>query len=691
MTNGRTACSPPAPGARPPYLACLLLILAGTVAYSNSFHGPFVFDDITAIEENPTLLRLGALDRVLSPPLQTTAEHRPLLNLTLAVNVAISGLEVWSYHALNLAVHLLAALLLFGILRRSLELPPLAERYRGATVGLALSVSLLWVLHPLQTESVTYVIQRAESLAGLFYLAVLYGAIRGAGSTRPLGWHVAAVACCVLGAATKETLVTAPALVLLYDRIFLSPSFREAWRRRTLLHAGLWAICLLHMALLFASGGHRDSIGLGHGVTPWDYAQTQLVAIVHYLRLSFWPAPLVLDYGQGIVRDPLRVASCAALIAALLAATVLAFRRRPELAFLGAGFFAILAPSSSVVPIATQTMAEHRMYLSLAAVVTLTVLAAWRAWTHAASRLRWPGAWSKALPAVALAAAAAALGAATFRRNEDYRSHVAIWQDTIRKRPDNLRAHLSLGVALKAAGDLPEALRTFDAILAREPGYDNARNNRGNVLVLLGRHDEALADFDRAIGQQPSMADYYANRGIAHQRAGRLDPALQDHSRAVQLRPDHAPYYSNRAVVYERLGRFREAVADCDRALDLHPAFTPACFNRGNALMALGRLDEALADYDETLRRKPDFAEAHCNRGNLHMQAGRLEQALADYDRAIALKPEYAKAWYNRAVAHFLRKDFARAWEDVRRCRALGFTPLPAFLQSLREKSGQFE
>src|ERR1022692_1539631 len=202
----------------------LMVVAAGLLAYHNSFTGPFIFDDFYSIEDNPTIHHLWPIWQTLSPPRigAPTVEGRPLVNLSLAINYALGGYRLWGYHALNLTIHILAALTLFGIVRRTLLQPRLQERFGAAADGLALAVAVLWMVHPLQTESVTYIIQRAESLMGLFYLLTLYCFLRAAGAGGPgrFWWLAASVFACLLGMATKEVMVSAPLVVLLYDRTF---------------------------------------------------------------------------------------------------------------------------------------------------------------------------------------------------------------------------------------------------------------------------------------------------------------------------------------------------------------------------------------------------------------------------------------------------------------------------------------
>jgi hypothetical protein len=257
------------------WLLPLLLIGVGLVAYFNSFEGTFLLDDKFRIVNNPQI-------RQLWPPsggmVQST---RPILELTLALNYAIGGLNPWGYHAFNLAVHVLAGLLLFGIVRRMLESDNLRARYGAASRWLAVVVATIWLVHPLQTESVTYIIQRAESLMGLFFLLTLYCGIRACGSPRPLRWSIAAVIACALGMGSKEVMVSAPILMLLYDRTFIAKSFRDAWQERRGLYVGLAATWLVLVASLANGPADETQVYMVAGINPWSYALTQCQVIAH--------------------------------------------------------------------------------------------------------------------------------------------------------------------------------------------------------------------------------------------------------------------------------------------------------------------------------------------------------------------------------------------------------------------------
>ncbi len=354
----------------PTALAAAGIALAALAAYYNTFTAPFVFDDQFAIVENPSIRHLARLGDVLQPPPYASgAAGRPLVNLTLALNYAFGGLDVRSYHALNLALHVATALVLFGLLRRTLT------RLASPTpTFISLAATLVWTVHPLLTESVTCVIQRNEILAGFFYLLTLYAFARATETGGAKFWLPLAVLACFMGMASKEIMVSAPLVVFLYDRTFVAGTFREAWRRRRGFYLMLASSWLLLAALMLTSQHRGGTVGFGLGVTAWDYLLTQCRALTLYLKLSFWPHPLVIDYGTDIVRTVSAVALPGLGLLLLLALTIVGVCRRPALGFLGVCFFAILAPSSSLVPLVSQPIAEHRMYLPLAAVVVLAVV-----------------------------------------------------------------------------------------------------------------------------------------------------------------------------------------------------------------------------------------------------------------------------------------------------------------------------
>lgn len=664
-------------------LAELAIVLAGALVYANSFHGEFVFDDPASIAENPAIRQLWPLWPVLTSSSAGTIAGRPVLKLSLALNYAWGGLDVRGYHAFNLIVHLLAALTLFGIVRRTLSLGDMPAALRRDAAWLALAAALIWTVHPLQTESVTYIVQRAESLGGLFYLLVLYCAIRGATARRPGPWYAGSGLACLLGVATKELVATAPLVVLAYDRIFLTRSLRESMGRRWGLYLALGASWILQAVLMAGAkpqAGSYDhltcfwlsikALALGQdapaelagfdGLRGWrDYLLTQFGAVTGYLRLAFWPHPLMIDYGMPVAKWPSEVLPYALAIAALLTATLIALWYWPKLGFLGLWFFAILAPTS-IVPLVTQPIAEHRMYLPLAAVATLTTLAlyfACRRWLHrgAGDSLSTSPFAGIALPAI-LAVMLAALGYLTYQRNKDYRTAIALYSDNIRKNPSNPRCWILRG----------------DAHF-RARHYALALNDYRPEIRMAGE------------AAQPILF----KRAEALEKLGRSEEALQEYTQALETNPNSLGTLMARGLLYKRLGNFSAAEADLTRVLDKSPDQFDAYGHRGDCFRLEGKFEQALADYSRLLEQQPASVEALCNRGTAHGQLGQTKQAIADFTKAIEFAPQQVVAYQNRAVAYYQAGDFERARADLRTVEQLGGQPSDELLRRLNSANRQ--
>ena len=694
-------------------LVATCLVIATALAYSNTYHVPFLFDDLWSIPLNESIRSFAT---ALSPPNTNgeTVSGRPLLNFTFAINQAISGNDVWSYHALNLLIHACAGLALLGLARRTLLLPSMRERFGRAAPGLSATIAALWMLHPVQTVSVTYISQRAESLMGLWYLLALYcfarsvecetrtvsnaecgarnaelqtqaatrappesdpSAIRNPRSAFNL-FRVLSVLCCLLGMASKEVMASAPLIVLLYDRAFVSGTFRGAWTRRRayyLLLASTWALTAW---LAINAGSRGATAGFGAGVSSWTYLLTQCQAIPHYLRLAFWPGGLIFDYGTPLAASLSEVWLRGLLVLALLGAAVLACARRPRPGFPAIFFFAVLAPTSSFIPVATQTIATHRMYLPLAAVVALAVIAVhglWRFWRGGAPRQS-KNQKPKSKVAIAFAAACAAtlattLAALTFHRNTAYKTSISIWTDTLAKLPekDRARAHNNLASALLDIGENEKAIGHCAEAVRLKPDFHEAYNNHGYALAQMGRYAEALWYYDKSLSYLKGSVELTLNnRGHALYQLGRHAEALKDYRAAVELRPGYVKARGNYASVLCDLGRYDEALAQLDTALAMDPGFAAAWNNRGNVYAARGDDPaEALRCYMRAVELDPALVLAIDNVARYNLFLGRPAEALPYFERAIALEPGNALFRHNyaEALARLGRLDDAIAQE----------------------------
>jgi tetratricopeptide (TPR) repeat protein len=639
-----------------------LIVVAGVLTYANGIAGPFIFDDLTAIRQNDTIRQIWPISRTLSPPRETPVAGRPVVNLSLAINYAIGGVDVTGYHVGNIALHVACALVLFGLVRRTLLGPRLRDRFESSANAVALVSALLWMVHPLQTEVVDYVTQRTESMMGLFWLLTLYSAIRASRSPNATLWSAASVLACALGMASKESMATVPVMVLLYDRVFEFDSLRQAIQTRWRLYAALAATWVELGA--FMLGRPRSTVGASSGIDVWNYLLNQFVMVVQYLRLTLWPGALVLDYGLPravTVRD---VVPHVAVVGSLLLATAVALVRWPRVGFLCAAFFLTLAPTTSIVPIASEVGAERRMYLPLAAFAVLVVLAGRCAWNRLAAPAGKPSRSVVLVGATVAAALLAALATRTVYRNAEYASPLALWRTAVERRP-NGRARAQLASELIAADDHDEAMIQLREAVRDYPG---ARFALGTELYFEGKLDEALAQLQRLTAEPQ-----YGNVIPAEELIGRilvsqqkLPEAAAQFQRVLDLNPSNAAMHGFLADVLFAQRRFEEAISHYQVLLASQPAITSALGNMGAALASVGRLDEAIAAFQRVAGLDPNSENAQRNLAQAYLQKGNAPQAELHAREAVRLVPRDPAAHSLLAVALASQQEFEGAIDQFR-------------------------
>ena len=491
----------------------LLIVATGLAAFVNSFAAPFLFDDHHTIVDN----------RFVHSILPLHAVSRTLVEVSFKLNYALGGLDPAGYHAVNLAIHIAAALVLYGLVRRTLLLPVFGNINANTAHWIAGFSALLWVSHPLQTESVTYICQRSEALMGFCFLLTVYGFARGTSSTGTgRVWYNLSIAACLAGMMSKEVMAAAPFVLFLYDRTFVSCGFREAWRKHRAVYIAM-LLCLAVPACLMVGASARlteRGIYAVPGSSPMLYLASQPGVIVRYLRLAAFPHPLCLDYdwptaaGLGEVILPV----LALLIVAGLAVHQLFVGS--AVGFLLGAFFLILAPTSSVLPLDDLAF-EHRMYLPLACLVVLFVTVV----RQAAGRL-WRRDPEKGARITGLLLTGLVLGlvSATLVRNEAYRSEVGMWQDVTAKRPENLRARNDLAVALCEIGRFDEAVDHYRYVLDRTASED-------------GRADQVIEGAVAANSMANNRYRALANMGLMAYQRGQPKVAIDYFVRALRIAP----------------------------------------------------------------------------------------------------------------------------------------------------------
>lgn len=560
----------------------LFLVLLVLLAHGNGVHGALIFDDVGSIVDNASIRDLADLPNVLFGGTFATVIYRPVLNFSLAVNYAFGQTSPWGYHVFNIILHALNALLVARLAQVML-----AASVRGpveSVVWPALAASL-WAVHPLTTAAIVYVVQRAEALMSLFYLAGLLSLVAsvragqkvladpdsdGPERSREGWWWTAVTVCFLLGLATKEVAITFLVVAMVFERTYLTATWAEVFKRRGLGYLGLLSVSAAYAVfVLFFSNGRDGTAGLGVRVSPLNYLTTQIVVVSDYLWLSFWPVCVPFDWGLVLITNPADWGPPLAVVLPLLLLSLAGAAGGARWAFPGAWLFLILAPTSSFVPLATQVGAAHRMYLPLVGLIIgvcgLASLTPFPRWTRAVTTI-W---WSKVVVGGLLVAA---LGGLTARRNAVFVSPLAVWKDNARCRPMNPRSYHNVMGLLREQGQLEEALEWA---------------TRALEIPSVRATDKIFLNVSVA------YPAWLSDRGVLYYRLGRLEPALRDFDAALQRDPNYDLARINRADLLLDLGRPEEAIAECDLLIARRFRMETTVSLRGIGCLHAGRLEEA--------------------------------------------------------------------------------------------------
>lgn len=623
----------------PGRVAWLSLVLLIALVFGGGLFAPFVFDDKPNLASNPALMRPWSPRAILAVPADQghTLAGRPLATLTFAVSRMVTGSAPWSYRFGNIIIHALATLALYNVIARTLTADKQigTTRWAGREGQIAWMGAAIWAVHPVQTASVTYIIQRVEAQAGLLAILSLWAFIRAVEKPDCRRWPVLSVGAAFAAVATKESAAVIPLLVFLYDRTFVSGTFARAWVLRRGYYCALAASWLLLAALVLASHGRGGTAGFDAGVSVESYFVTQCAVVVGYLCTIAWPVSLVFDHGIAVATLA-DVWPAALLLFGLGGIVLFGLVRSPRLGFIGFWFFATLAPSSSFIPIASQTAADHRLYLALAAPAVVMALMLTR-WLH---RSFW----------YAAAGVMLALASLSVARNREYATEIGLWTRTVAQRPENVRARINLALAHLEAGGVEQARRHLQRATQVDPESADAFFNLGVVLSQIGDREGARLAYQRALLLRPTFAEAANNLGSAFLDRGDWRAAADLFQRAVKSNPESADAHHNLALALLELDQNDEAERHARRALELNPQFARAAFSLGNVLVARRNLSAAREAFARAIALEPQNAEAHSNLGHVLVELNRFGEALTHYEAALRLEPALLPARRNAAA-----------------------------------------
>lgn len=635
----------------------IIIMLLGIVIYSNSFECSFNFDDLNSIINNTSIQDLSNVKAWWN-----FSPNRPVSMFTFALNYHFSQFDVWSYHLVNLMVHLINACLVWWLTLLIFSSPVMKSHPLAKDKNvLAFITALLFVSHPLATQSVTYIIQRQASMAAMFYMLsiALYAKVRisGNGIKENLFLFAGAFISGVLAVLTKENAYTLPFAIILFELFFirvkkLSVNFKD-YRIILVITAftGL-IVFLLHKFSLQIFDPLPPSQGNDFTVTPLNYLLTQFSVIVKYIQLLILPVNQNLDYDYPLSTSffEIRTLLSFLFLSAFIILAIFFFKRNRIISFGIFWFFLTLIIESSIIPI-NDLIYEHRTYLpSFGYFLILSTIIITFIWNK-----------NKYIAIALLAIVVLSNSILTYERNKVWKNDLTLWNDVVSKSPNKARPVNNRGIYYLKTKQWEKAITDFSKGIELYPKWAVTYYNRGVALEILRQTDKALADYNTAIELDTLYADAYYNRGNVFGNNRKIEQAIADFSKVLQINPDNENALYNRGVSYEALAQWNNAIADLTRAIEIDPNHARAYSNRGAAWANTGQWEKAVYDYTKALEIEPGLTATYNNRGIAYMNIGKYAEALADYNKAIEMDPNYTDAYNNREI---LRQKINAANKD---------------------------
>ena len=692
-------------------LFCLILLIITAFCYSNTLNTPFVFDDTRNIKDNPHI-RLTKLDikKIYDAGFKSPCSNRPFANISFAMNYYLGWYDVTGYHIVNIAIHFINAILIYlfsyiTLLLLSGDASALQKRQRLWQYQVpAFIASLLWLSHPIQTQSVTYIVQRMNSMAVMFYMLSLlfyiYGRLANAGklASRQAGkrWllFIGCFVSWIVSLGTKEIAITLPLIILLYEWFFFQDLNLGFIKRSFKFWIGPVVIFAIFAMFLYLGADPLDKILKGYENRDfglYERVLTQFRVVVFYISLLFYPHPgrLNLDHDIEVSHslfDPITTLfSMLLIIGLILFASITLIRYKGPasdnrqdvsrysllLCFCIFWFFINLALESSVIGL--EMAFEHRVYLpsisfflAITTGVFLFVSRLGRANTKADKPIRMAVFISFLIISLLLVIT-------TYQRNKVWHDDLTLWQDCVKKSPNKARTHANLGLAYKERGMLDKSLAESKKALEIDPLFVQAYNNIGVVYQEKGDLDASIVEFQNAIRISSNFATAYNNLSSVYFKKGMIDEAVEEAQKALNIDPDYATAHNSLACAYIGKGLTEKAIAEFQKAIFLSPLYANAYNNLGRAYNSKEMFDEAIAEFQKAVNIDPAHEKAHEGLGTSYLKKGMQKQAITEFRKALDINPDNSSLRY--VLGNLYNKEGMRKEAIVQFKKALHIDP----------------
>ncbi|MBW1993280.1 MAG: tetratricopeptide repeat protein [Deltaproteobacteria bacterium] len=701
-------------------LIILLFIIIGSYIYSNTLSVPFVFDDVGRIKGNPDIsVTEFSLDKFKKAAFgKSSPKKRPVGNITFALNYYFHQYSLPGYHIVNIIIHILNGILLYLFINITLRVlkadssKPKGENKKSIPESInssfiAFFAAFFWLVNPVHTQSVTYIVQRLNSLAAMFFIVSFLFYVKGRISQRQSSsttkseknaksnlqrvkssklkaqskitalkfgrslhylWFAGSALAWILALGCKQTAATLPFFVILYEWYFFQDLSREWLKRNLKYFLGILIVFFL-VAVLYLGVNPLDRI---QSIT--DYAKeeftffervlTQFRVVIYYLGLLFYPHPsrLRLDYDFPLSHSLINPVTTLLSICAIIGLIVLAFysaRKDPLISFCIFWFFGNLIIESSIIPLAI--IFEHRTYLPSMLVCLVFVILAFRY-----IKQKW-------FVAGLLSAVIIVFSIWTYQRNNVWKNPVSLWSDNVQKSPNKARTRGNLGIALFDQGRLEDAVYQFREAIRIKPDHTDAHLKLGNALEAQGNLKKAIYHYSETLRIKPDHTDAHLKLGNALEAQGNPDEAFHHYAEALRNKPEHEGALNNMGVALMRRGRIEEAVHYFSKVVRINPDFVQAYNNMGYILAQQGRTGEAIRNYEKALSIEPDFVQALNNLAVAYTGKGEYDKAISLFKKIIGLQPDSPSVYYYMACIYSEQNKIQESIDCIKNAIRTGF------------------
>ena len=632
------------------FLFPILIIILGFVAYANSLNGKFLYDDPILVENNKLIRAPSAVINFFTNDIFSGAAvgrkssfYRPLQMASYTLNYSIGKLDVRGYHLVNTILHILVALSIYWLIN-----------ILFSNHLLSLITALLFVVHPLHTEAVSYIAGRADSLVGLFMLLSFILYVKLINQTRinilKIIFLLLAYLCALF---SKEYSLLLPLLLLFYHFVF-------GKKINITVFLSLLGVIAFYMVMRLT---YLKPLLTLNTDTVADRLPGLFVAIFSYIKLLFLPFHLHFEYGQKLFAwTDLR--TLGGVFITLLIFVWAYLKRGNKIILFSIGWFFLgLLPVSNLYKI-NYYMTEHFLYMpSIGFFLLLSYFLS----------LLYNNKY-KIVALILMTCAVLFFLNLTIRQNDYWKDPLTFYTKTLELAPESSNAYTNLGQIYQDKGDLTKALSCYTKAIEFNPNNDKAYNNRGNLYNSNNNYDLSIPDLNKAVTLNPNYPEAYNNRGNAYNIKGDYVQALLDFNKAIELNPDYPEAYNNRGTTYNSKGNTSDAILNYNKAIELDPTIAKAYFNRANVYNKLRQYDQALLDYDRSIKLDPNFAEAYAKRGDTYNINGNYPQAILDYNKVIEINPKNATNYFNRGVAYDKEGNYTQALLDYNKTIELDST-----------------